>query len=120
MGDERLEEMTVLGRPTKIEEIDVLLEVLKISIAKGDRLTQRVERIIDPIEQGVAASEVVPRERIGLSQLRQAQIDLQALFVQAPPRIGVAEGGQDVEEIWVGAEEFLVEPNFKIKQFLGL
>ena len=116
-GGERLEELAVLRGLTEVDQVRIFLEVGEVGVASLHGSLQRLNGLIDSFEERVAAREVVPRQGVVVPQLRHPQIYLEPFFVEATPRVRLAQGHERIHEVGIGAEEPLVKGNFKLEEF---
>ena len=115
---ERFQELAELGRLPDVREVRIFADVLKIGVTKLDGPPQRAYRFIEALEERVRAGEVVPRQRIAAAQFDEPQVDGQPLLVQPALGIGIPQGHHRVDEIGIRGEEFFVEGDFEVEQFL--
>src|SRR5262249_27354051 len=76
------------------------------------------ERLLRPLEQGVAARQVVVGQRVVGTDLHQTLIDLQAVGETALERQQVAHDAEDIDVIGAAAEDALEEIQLEIQLVL--
>src|SRR5436853_7707845 len=75
------EELSKTGIVPDRVEIAVLTHVAEVAIAELDGAAQRLDGLVWPFEQGVAARQVVVGQRVVGPELHEALVDLQSLGV---------------------------------------
>ena len=96
-------------------QVVVFAHVTEIAVTQFDRPPQRLDGLVRPLEQRVAARQVVVRQRVVGPQLNQTLVDLQTLGVAALKRKVVALDAQDIDIGGMAVENAAEEIDFEVQ-----
>jgi len=113
--DEAFQKFPVGRGTAQVRQVRVLLQVAKIGIPQIDRPLEGLQRGVQAAEEGVAARQVVPGQRVIGPQPGDVEVDREALLVEPAARVGLGQGKEHVDEVGMRRQQPFVKANFKIQ-----